>query len=86
MSETLEELKAIVAGKPEGVNFVEDLFWNRNPRYLLRDEFQWFEVSDTEKSRLHELPCFTRSLSDIERIIELMEKVESLEEDLQKEQ
>lgn len=80
--ETLEELKMIHDNAPDGSNFVEDSVWNKGLRYFLRDEFQWFGISNVCTHRLHELPCFTRSLSDIDRIIELEEKLRSFADDI----
>lgn len=70
--ETLEDLKAIIAGKPEGAQSVmmvcnpiytklENRFW-----YAACKGQDWLQVTDKQIGNI-------RSLSDIERIIELME-------------
>lgn len=73
--EKLEDLKAIVDNAPKGSNFVEDKPHSKSFRYFLRDEFQWFGVSNVCTQRLYELPCFTRSLADIQTIIEHKEQI-----------
>lgn len=68
MSETLEELKAIIAGKPEGAKSISE----HANAYVKRHDgnFYWWDGSGWQKLHCH---IGTRSLSDIERIIELME-------------
>lgn len=77
MSETLEELKAIVDNAPDGsVSIFKNTYLDGNGRFY--SDGAWFGVNG-----YIEIKHPTRSLSDIERIIELMEQVESLEEELQ---
>ena len=74
--ETLEELKAIIEGKP---NNAQSVMMVCNPIYAkLENGFwyaackgqDWLQVTDKQIGNM-------RSLSDIERIIELMERVKS---------
>ena len=94
MSEALEELKAIIAGKPP-ISTLYDTstrlvanqitFLLGKTRYLSKYMGEYF-LFDEDYKCFVEMDCvltLTRSLSDIERIIELMEQVESLEEELQ---
>lgn len=74
--ETLEELKAIIAGKPEGaISIFGDTYLDADSRFYASG--CWFGSSG-----YIEIKQPTRSLSDIERIIELMEKVEQIEDDM----
>jgi hypothetical protein len=74
--ETLEELKAIIADKPEGATHIDDIktYWKVISEfdYYFYNRSQWNDSEPLENS-------FTRSLSDIERIIELMEQVSKIE-------
>ncbi len=77
MSETLEELKAIIDNAPEGANQVEiHSSGNVNCciKYAETGAFVWHEkewINATAKTLGH---CwFIRSLSDINQIVELME-------------
>ena len=76
--ETLEELKAIIDNAPYE-NIGEDIFINTHGNYVLfyeddfytRDGDKWVKCCGF-------LPCYgLRSLSDIERIIELKEQVKA---------
>ncbi|QGJ84303.1 hypothetical protein [Pseudoalteromonas phage XCL1123] len=70
--ETLKELKAIIAGKPEGATHIDV---DRDYVKFIGDEMHHysFVVGFDGWSGDYEAPCELRSLSDIERIIELME-------------
>lgn len=69
--ETLKELKAIIAGKPEGaISIFGDTYLDADNRFYA--DGCWFGSSG-----YIEIKQPTRSLSDIERIIELMEQVKS---------
>lgn len=83
MSETLEELKAIRDNAPESATLYDGEYFK-----FENDEYhRWSMIFDIQDWNIDLEPsCEVRSLSDIERIIELMEKVESLEEELQEEQ
>ena len=67
--ETLEELKAIIAGKPDGATHITQhrcvyLYKKCDGSFFWWDGDGWFNLDK---------PVCLRSLSDIERIIELME-------------
>ena len=67
MSETLEELKAIVDNAPDGaVSIFKNTYIDGNGRFY--SDGAWFGVNG-----YIEIKQPTRSLSDIKRIIELME-------------
>ncbi len=71
--ETLEELKAIIAGKPEGAEFYD----SGNVEYIkFNGRIPMFH--DARGWHMFKWPCKLRSLSDIERIIELMELNKSM--------
>lgn len=71
--ETLEELKEIIAGKPEGATDYSNRF-NRLLFYKYSFLLGWFFWDGSCYIPLANCPSNrTRSLSDIERIIELME-------------
>jgi hypothetical protein len=79
--ETLEELKAIIAGATEGA---QSVLMACNPIYTkLANGFwyaackgqDWLQVTDKQIGSM-------RSLSDIERIIELEEKLKSFADDI----
>lgn len=73
--ETLEELKAIIAGKPEGATDFSNRF-NRLMFYKYSFLLGWFYWDGGCYIPLNTFPSNkTRSLSDIERVIELMEIV-----------
>lgn len=67
--ETLEDLKAIIAGKPEGASHIDDIatYWK------VVSEFDYYFYNGSQWDDSEPLENGTRSLSDIERIIELME-------------
>ena len=71
--ENLEELKAIIAGKPEDATHIDDI----NTYWKVVSEFDYYFYSGSQWDDSEPLENGTRSLSDIERIIELMEKVKS---------
>lgn len=77
-------IKEILENAPKGATHVEDSCVRDKPiknlRYFLQEDFQWWGVSKVAEVRLHEIPCFTRKLSDLEQILELTETVEQLEE------
>ncbi|ANY29616.1 hypothetical protein BOX08_gp51 [Pseudoalteromonas phage BS5] len=68
--ETLEELKAIIAGKPEGATLYDGEYFK-----FENDEYhRWSVIFDIQDWNIDLEPsCKVRSLSDIERIIYLME-------------
>ena len=77
--ETLEELKAIIAGKPEGSTHVERII-SRGTVYFLKrvnrhGVYTYDLYSNDHGSYVDggDISGEIRSLSDIERIIELME-------------
>lgn len=84
MESNYKQLKQILDNAPEESTHVEDpcvMDKNlKNLRYFLKDDFQWWGVSNVATVRLHEMPCFTRRLSDIKEIVDLMETVKQLEE------
>lgn len=70
--ETLEELKAIIDNAPEGAQFFDGRYFKFDGDYIqicINKDREWFYI-DANEIRL------PRSLSDIKRIIELMEIVE----------
>ena len=72
MSETLEELKAIVDNAPDGaVSIFKNTYIDGNGRFY--SDGAWFGVNG-----YIEIKQPTRSLSDIKRIIELMELLEDI--------
>ena len=77
-----KQLKQILDDAPEGSTHVEDPCFEdknlKNLRYFLKDDFQWWGISNVATVRLHEMPCFTRSLSDIKEIVDLVECNENL--------
>lgn len=76
--EALEELKVIIAGKPEGATHISD-----NGVFYKLDGYTpltwWVRGKEWIDSGVHHI---TRSLSDIERIIELEEKLKSFADDI----
>jgi predicted MPP superfamily phosphohydrolase len=75
--ETLEDLKAIIAGKPKGVDSTHVQVVDGEFQYFNSDGFSlWSHDIDD----LAEAECILnmRSLSDIERIIELMEATQGM--------
>tara|TARA_R110001592_G_C13193009_1_gene753737 strand:- start:37958 stop:38233 length:276 start_codon:yes stop_codon:yes gene_type:complete len=80
-SESLEELKAIIDNAPEGATHLDDI----NTYWKVISEFDYYFHNGSQWDDSEPLENGTRSLSDIERIIELIEQVESLEERLQEE-
>lgn len=84
--ETLEELKAIIAGKPEGATII-DIEADGNIDYLYFDEDgENGEMLKSCATKEDAAIAFTdgniRSLSDIERIIELMEATQGMLQNL----
>jgi len=79
--ETLEELKSIIAGAPEGATLYDGEYFK-----FENDEYhRWSMVFDIQGWNIDLDPsCEVRSLSDIGLIIELMEqlnKIESVKEE-----
>lgn len=73
--ETLEELKAIVAGKPDGATHIDDI----NTYWKVVSEFDYYFYSGSQWDDSEPLENGTRSLSDIERIVGLMERINEIE-------
>lgn len=80
--ETLKELKAIIAGKPEGATHIaKSAGQSRYLKHNVRRDFIYYDgktfcVFPARSGYLKTCKSI-RSLSDIERIIELMEQVKS---------
>lgn len=75
--ETLEELKAIVENAPEGATHIDEDGDYVKP---IGDELYYYSfVNGVGWSTEYFIPCRMRSLSDIKRIIELMELLEGVE-------
>lgn len=72
--ETLEELKAIVDNAPDGATHIDDIktYWK------VISEFDYFFHNGSQWDDSEPLENGTRSLSDIKRIIELMEACQGL--------
>lgn len=88
--ESLVELKAIIAGKKEGDMFYCDGQY-LDHRLNVRTEHTKYAINGTTYYFNYQQPVSVmmnklRSLSDIDRIIELMEEVEFLKEQSQKDQ
>jgi hypothetical protein len=83
--ETLEELKAIIAGKPEGASQIaKSAGQSRYLKHNKRRDFIYYDgktfCSFPVGSGYLKTCKSIRSLSDIERIIELMECLKSIEQ------
>lgn len=78
--ETLEELKTIIAGKPDGSTHHSMV----DEEYLVKGcTYGWMRWSDVSGSWEKFEPCYNiRSLSDIERIIALMEATQGMLQNL----
>ena len=74
MMESLQELKAIVDNAPDGATHIDDIktYWK------VISEFDYFFHNDSQWDNSEPLENGTRSLSDIKRIIELMEATQGL--------
>jgi hypothetical protein len=67
--ESLEKLKAIIDNAPEGATHLDDI----NTYWKVISEFDYYFHNGSQWDDSEPLENGTRSLSDIERIIELME-------------
>lgn len=67
-----QQVKEILDNAPEGATHVEDPSVEgkniKALRYFQLDGFLWYAVSNVCTMTLHELPCFTRKLSDLKLI------------------
>ena len=74
--ETLEELKAIIAGKPDNTATEFTLRFGRCKYYKFSRHGCWYYYEGNNWVPLEKPQLATRALSDIKQIIELMEIVE----------
>lgn len=79
--ETLEELKEIIAGKPEAASHIDV---DGDYVKFIDDEMHHysFVLGFDGWNSDYETPCELRSLSDIERIIDLMEATQGMLQNL----
>ncbi|PHQ89859.1 MAG: hypothetical protein COB48_13085 [Pseudoalteromonas sp.] len=75
-SETLEELKAIIENAPEGATHLDDD--GDYVKFIDDEMYHYSFVRGYGWSSDYVSPCELRSLSDIKRIIELMEATQGL--------
>ena len=74
MNESLEDLKAIIYNAPEGATLYDGEYF----KFECDDYHRWVSICDIHDWYVDIEPsCDVRSLSDIERIIELMEQVKA---------
>ena len=75
MSESLEELKAIIDNAPKGATHLDDI----NTYWKVISEFDYYFHNGNQWDDSEPLENGIRSLSDIKRIIELMEILEDVQ-------